>query len=318
MSVYTNVLPHELDEFLKNYSLGQLQQFVGISDGIENTNYFVTTSKGQYVLTIFEQLTSEELSYYLELMAFFSEGGIPTAHPIPDNEGKYIRSIKNKPTALVKRLNGASIDVPNAKQCKEIGFQMAKMHTLGKKFKFSQESSRGESWRSETIELVMPKLSNYDQDLLNNEIEYLKSFTINNLPVSIIHADLFRDNALFIDDELTGIIDFYYACNGYAIYDLAVTVNDWCTSGDKIEDQKNLISLLGAYQEVRTVSDEERDCWVYVLRLAALRFWLSRLRDKYFPRSGEITHIKNPDRFKKIVEDRRNNNDELMSIWNAV
>ena len=164
----------------------------------------------------------------------------------------------------------------------------------------------------------MPKLSNYDQDLLNNEIEYLKSFTINNLPVSIIHADLFRDNALFIDDELTGIIDFYYACNGYAIYDLAVTVNDWCTSGDKIGDQKNLISLLGAYQEVRTVSDEERDCWVYVLRLAALRFWLSRLRDKYFPRSGEITHIKNPDRFKKIVEDHRNNNDELMSIWNTV
>ena len=318
MSVYTNVLPHELDEFLKNYSLGQLQQFVGISDGIENTNYFVTTSKGQYVLTIFEQLTSEELSYYLELMAFFSEGGIPTAHPILDNEGKYIRSIKNKPTALVKRLNGASIDVPNAKQCKEIGFQMAKMHTLGEKFKFSQESSRDESWRSETIELVMPKLSNYDQDLLNNEIEHLKSFTINNLPVSIIHADLFRDNALFIDDELTGIIDFYYACNGYAIYDLAVTVNDWCTSGDKIEDQKNLISLLGAYQEIRTLSDEERDCWVYVLRLAALRFWLSRLRDKYFPRSGEITHIKNPDRFKKIVEDRRNNNDELMSIWNTV
>ena len=105
-------------------------------------------------------------------MAFFSEGGIPTAHPILDNEGKYIRSIKNKPTALVKRLNGASIDVPNAKQCKEIGFQMAKMHTLGKKFKFSQESSRDESWRSETIELVMPKLSNYDQDLLNNEIEH--------------------------------------------------------------------------------------------------------------------------------------------------
>ena len=318
MSVYTNVLPHELDEFLRNYTLGQLQQFVGISDGIENTNYFVTTSKGHFVLTIFEQLASKELPYFLELMAFFSEAGIPTAHPIPDNEGKYIRSIKNKPTALVKRLNGASIDVPNAKQCKEIGFQMAKMHTLGKKFKFSQESSRDESWRSETIELVMPKLSNYDQDLLNNEIEHLKSFTINNLPVSIIHADLFRDNALFIDDELTGIIDFYYACNGYAIYDLAVTVNDWCTSGDKIGDQKNLISLLGAYQEVRTVSDEERDCWVYVLRLAALRFWLSRLRDKYFPRSGEITHIKNPDRFKKIVEDRRNNNDELMSIWNTV
>ena len=113
MSVYTNVLPHELDEFLENYSLGQLQQFAGISDGIENTNYFVTSSKGQYVLTLFEELSLEELPYFLELMAFFAEANIPTAHPVKDNEGNYLRVLNGKPAALVKRLNGASIDIRN-------------------------------------------------------------------------------------------------------------------------------------------------------------------------------------------------------------
>ena len=136
MSVYTNVLPHELNEFLENYSLGQLQQFSGISNGIENTNYFVTTSKGQYVLTIFEQLTLEDLPYFLELMAFFSEANIPTAHPIADKRNEYIRILNGKPAALVKRLNGASIDIANVKQCREIGIQMAKMHLSSKRFKF--------------------------------------------------------------------------------------------------------------------------------------------------------------------------------------
>ncbi|MFL2556397.1 MAG: homoserine kinase [Gammaproteobacteria bacterium] len=317
MSVYTNVLPHELDEFLKNYSLGQLQQFTGISDGIENTNYFVTTSKGQYVLTIFEQLSSKELPYFLELMAFFSEAGIPTAHPVSNNNGKYISLLKNKPAALVKRLNGASIDIPNVKQCQEIGFQMAKMHLSGERFKHSRDSSRDKVWRTKIAVLVMPKLSEAEQVLLNTELTYLKSINVNALPISIIHADLFRDNALFIDDELTGIIDFYYAYNGHAIYDLAVTVNDWCTSGDKNRDKDNMVALLNAYQGTRLVSEKERDSWIYALRLAALRFWLSRLQDKYFPRSGEITHTKNPDRFKEIIKHRSNNQDELMSVWDA-
>ena len=159
MSVYTNVLPHELDEFLENYSLGQLQQFAGISNGIENTNYFVTTSKGQYVLTIFEQLTLDDLPYFLELMAFFSEVNIPTAHPIADNQNEYIRILNSKPAALVKRLNGVSIDIANVKQCKEIGVQMAKMHLSSKQFKFSREASRNEDWRIQTSKLVMPKLN---------------------------------------------------------------------------------------------------------------------------------------------------------------
>ena len=317
MSVYTNVLPHELNEFLENYSLGQLQQFAGISDGIENTNYFVTTSKGQYVLTIFEQLTLDDLPYFLELMAFFSEANIPTAHPIADKRNEYIRILNGKPAALVKRLNGVSIDIANVKQCQEIGIQMAKMHLSSKQFKFSREASRNEDWRIQTSKLVMPKLNKDEQDLLNQELNYIKTTKVGHLDTSVIHADLFRDNVLFIDDELTGVIDFYYAYNGFSIYDLAVTVNDWCTSGDINRDKENIVAFLTAYQTIRYIEKNERNAWVYVLRLAALRFWLSRLQDKYFPRNGEITHTKDPDRFKAIIEDRFNNQDEIMSIWDV-
>ena len=317
MSVYTNVLPHELDEFLENYSLGQLQQFVGISDGIENTNYFVTTSKGQYVLTIFEQLTSEELPYFLKLMAFYAEAGVPTAHPVSDNQDHYINILNCKPAALVKRLNGASIDIANIKQCQEVGRQMARMHVSSKEFSMSRKALRNEGWRNQTAKLVMPKLNKDEQMLLQQELNYLEAKKIDNLYTSVIHADLFRDNVLFIDNELTGIIDFYYAYNGFSIYDLAVAVNDWCTTGNQNSDKDNLIALLLAYQAIRHIDQNERDMWCYFLRLAALRFWLSRLRDKHFPRGGEITHMKDPDRFRFIVQERSENEDEMMSIWDS-
>tara|TARA_B100001250_G_scaffold79824_1_gene65609 strand:+ start:2046 stop:3002 length:957 start_codon:yes stop_codon:yes gene_type:complete len=317
MSVYTNVSAYELNEFLGRYSLGQLQQFVGISDGIENTNYFVTTSKGQYVLTIFEQLTSEELPYFLKLMAFYAEAGIPTAHPISDNQNQYINILNSKSAALVKRLNGVSVGIANTKQCQQVGVQMARMHVSSEKFSMSRKPSRNKEWRNQTAKLVMPKLNKEEQILLQRELDYLETKNFNDLHMSVIHADLFRDNVLFIGDEITGIIDFYYAYNGFSIYDLAVAINDWCITGKKDRDKENTKALLSAYQTTRTIKNNERDSWCYFLRLAALRFWLSRLRDKYFPRGGEITHIKDPDRFKAIVQERSENEEEIMSIWDS-
>ena len=315
MSVYTNVLPHELDEFLENYSLGQLQQFAGISDGIENTNYFVTTSKGQYELTLFEELSLEELPYFLELMAFLAEANIPTAHPVKDNQGNYLRVLNGKPAALVKRLNGASIDIPNEKQCRAIGVHMARMHVASSGFNLKRQASRGNDWRIQTAERVMPKLKKEEQSLLQQELAYHDATQLGKLPTSVIHADLFRDNALFIGDELTGMIDFYYAYNGCSLYDLAVTINDWCMNGDVKRNKQNSAALLQAYQTVRSIEQHERDAWQVVLRAAALRFWLSRLQDKHFPRDGEMTHIKDPDVFKKIIEHRVNHPDELMEMW---
>ena len=315
MSVYTNVLSDDLDEFLKNYSIGQLEQFSGISDGIENTNYFVTTCKGQYVLTLFEELSIEELPYFVELMAFLSEANIPTAHPVKDNEGNYLNVLNGKPAALVKRLNGVSIETPNEKQCRAIGAHMACMHVASTSFKFERRASRGIDWQKETAKKVMPKLNQEEHFLLRQELAYHDMNKLGSLPISVIHADLFRDNALFIGDELTGIIDFYYAYNGYSLYDLAVTMNDWCMNGEAVQNEHNSAALLQAYQMVRPIEKNERDAWPVVLRAAALRFWLSRLKDKYFPRDGKMTHIKDPDVFKKIIEHRANSSDELMKIF---
>ena len=159
MSVYTKAPPHQLAEFLQHYSLGQLEQFAGISDGIENSNYFVTTSKGEYVITLFEQLSREELPYFLELMAFLAEHRIPSAHPVADNHGQYLRGLNGgKPAALVKRLNGASVDIPNRMQCAGIGKHMVRMHNASKEFNLHRKMVRGPKWWKATADNVMPCL----------------------------------------------------------------------------------------------------------------------------------------------------------------
>lgn len=315
MSVYTLVTPEQLKQFLAAYDLGELEQFVGISNGIENTNYFVNTSAGEYVLTLFEMLRDDELPYFLELMAFLAEHEIPSAHPVPDREGIYLQRLNGKPAALVRRLIGASVDLPTAVQCRAIGEQIGRMHLACDKFGMHRDPDRGPKWWVATAAEVMPKLSRADQDILRAELDYQAAVDMRNLPFGVIHADLFRDNALFVGDRLTGIIDFYYACNFYFIYDLAITINDWCNSGDAVHDCENAIQLLEGYQRFRVVQEEEIATWPAMLRGAALRFWLSRLKDKHFPRPGEITHIKDPNVFRDILTRRSGVDDELRAMW---
>ena len=315
MSVYTVVTPEQLKRFLAGYALGELEQFVGISNGIENTNYFVTTSEGDFVLTLFEVLKAKELPYFLELMAFLAEHNIPSAHPVADRKGRYLRQLNGKPAALVQRLIGASLDRPEPAHCKAIGDQMGRMHIAGRDFEMYREPDRGPEWCASTAAEVMPKLTAADQKLLREELDYQAGVNHDGLPTGVIHADLFRDNALFVGERLTGIIDFYYACNFYFVYDLAVSINDWCNSGDAERDNRNAAELLQAYQKQRGIKEAEIELWPAMLRLAALRFWLSRLRDMYFPRPGEITHIKDPNIFRDVLVKRRDADDNLRVIW---
>lgn len=315
MSVYTVVTPEQLKQFLSGYALGELEQFVGISNGIENTNYFVTTSEGEYVLTLFEVLQAEELPYFLELMAFLAEHAVPSAHPVADRQGRYLQELNGKPAALVQRLIGASVDQPTPLQCRAIGEQMGRMHLAGREFTRHRDPDRGPEWCVATAAEVMPKLDTGDQDLLQAELAYQSKVRLEGLPAGVIHADLFRDNALFVGDRLTGIIDFYYACNFCFIYDLAVTVNDWCNSGDAGRDQANATALLAGYQQQRRVMTAEIEAWPAMLRAAALRFWLSRLKDMHFPRAGEITHIKDPNVFRDVLVNRVGRDDELRAMW---
>jgi homoserine kinase type II len=315
MSVYTSITADELKNFLTEYNAGELVRFTGIESGIENTNYFVTTTGGEYVLTIFEQHSKEELPFFLDLTAYLAEHDIPCAHPLANKDKHYLGTLKNKPAALVNRLSGSQAGLPTLKQCSAIGQVMARMHQASAGFDQARANPRGYTWRRETGEALHQKLSGDDLALLDQELENEASFIDLDMPSGIIHADLFRDNALFDGDELRGVIDFYYACTDRFVYDVAIAVNDWCSNGDGTLDSERSGHLLSAYQQVRAVTDTEREAWPAMLRSAALRFWLSRLYDMHFPRPGEMTHIKDPDAFRRILTHRASAKKESLAIW---
>lgn len=312
MSVYTEVSRDDLVTFLQDYSVGELVSYQGISDGIENTNYFVTTEKGEFVLTLFEQHTFDELGYFLDVMTFFYQHDIPSAHPEAAKNGDYLKRLCGKPAALVIRLSGRGVDtVATAEQCHAIGDVLGKMHIIGKEFNTKRITQRGHEWRQKSADKLLAMLDDEDANLLKNELVFQAEYAKLDLPFGMTHSDLFRDNALFEGDALQGIIDFYYACDEYLLYDLAVAVNDWCIDENGLIEHTRYQSLMHAYLLHRGLTETEQECWNLVLRAAALRFWISRLLDTHFPREGELTQIKNPDAFLKILKQHQGNEEKL-------
>ncbi|MCW9089147.1 MAG: homoserine kinase [Gammaproteobacteria bacterium] len=315
MSVYTVVERNELEAYLGNYSLGELIDYQGISAGIENTNYFVTTSEKPLVLTLFENHTADELGYFLDLMAFLAEHGIPSAHPIADNSDHYLRELNGKPAALVMRLRGANVEQPSEAQCRALGEALGRMHLAGQSFKGQRDNDRGPHWWNTTRQALADRLPTEDRDLLDEELAFQRDHRFDTLPRGVIHADLFRDNALFEGDTLTGLIDFYYACNDVLLYDVAVTVNDWCSNDAGELHPEKVLAMLRAYRQARPFTADEAEAWPVMLRAGALRFWLSRLQDQHFPREGELTHIKDPDVFRTILIARKQQGELLHELW---
>lgn len=301
MSVFTTVTDDQLQIWLKSYALGDLLEFKGIASGITNTNYFVTTSQGRFVMTLFEKNTAEELPYFLELMAHLADHGIPCPHPVASLGDGYLGALNGKPAALVTCLRGGSIETPNVSQCAEMGAVLARMHLAGQSFPQTMENPRGPHWWNTTAQAVMPFLNAERRALLENELTYQASFRGTDLPRGVIHADMFRDNVLFEGDRLSGLIDFYYACNDAWAYDLAITLNDWCVDADGRFDLPRMQALMAAYHGVRPLEAAERAAWPALLRAAALRFWLSRLYDQCYPQPGELTHAKDPEHFRRIL-----------------
>ena len=319
MSVYTIIEENELKDFLSNYDVGELTDLQGISDGIENTNYFVNTDRGRYVLTIFEQHDFEEMQYFLNLMHHLADHQVPSANPVADAQGHYLNLFKGKPIALVERLKGGSITETSVKHCEQLGAAMGKMHAAGLSFDERQENPRGPAWCQQTAQKVIDKLDHADRAMLDEEVHYQRDQRHADLPRGVIHADLFRDNALWDkdgdDDIFSGIIDFYYSCDDVLLYDLAVTANDWCIDEDFSLNRDKVIALLSHYNKYRPLSEQEQHYWPAMLRAGALRFWLSRLYDMHFPRDGELVQTKNPDEFKFIIADRIKQSETYLDFW---
>ena len=308
MSVFTTLTLEEVRIWLRDFAIGEIVELRGIAAGITNTNYFVITAQQKYVLTIFEHNKLEDLPYFVALMTHLAKRGVPCPAPIADKNGVALHMLKGKPALMVSCLQGKDVATPNLTQVRAVALTLAKMHLAGASFKQISHNQRGQDWFAQTSQKVLSKLNPQEQALLQSELAYQQALDTSQLPHGVIHGDLFRDNVLFDNDTLGGYIDFYYACNDVLLYDVAIAVNEWCLHHNGADlgsiDAEKVDAFLSAYQSVRPFTADESANWNALLRRAALRFWLSRLYDFHYPQEGEITHAKDPNHFKSILQAR--------------
>jgi len=304
MSVYTPVSAEELDAWLGRYASGPLVEVQPIASGIENTNYFVTTERGRFVLTLYERLPAEDLPFFLNLMAHLARAGVPVPAPEPDRTGALFSFLNGKPAGLIARVDGACVDAPDPEHCAAVGASLAKLHEASSSYRSRLANRRGPAWWRQAARAVRPYLTAEQDALLGQELEFQGGYAGLKVPKGAIHADLFCDNVLFSGNRVAGIIDFGFAATDFLAYDLAITVNDWSDAGEGQIDDAREQALLSGYRSVRALSAEECEVWPLLCRAAALRFWLSRLYDLHLPRPGELTHAHDPVRFERLLRAR--------------
>ncbi|MGE5472293.1 MAG: homoserine kinase [Bacteroidota bacterium] len=296
MSVYTTVGRDELATWLQPLGAGELIDHAGIAAGMQNSNYFVTTAEGRYVLTLFERLDPAALDFYLALMDRLAARGIPCPRPLADAAGRRWRSLAGHPAALLSCLPGANCETPSPAQCRELGGVLARLHLAAADFPQPLPNPCGAAWCRAVGEALLPGLQPDEQVLLVDELAFQAAQDFAPLPRGIIHADLFRDNVLWdAGGRLSGVLDFYFAGEDAWLLDLAIVANDWCFN------EATLSGLLAGYTAIRPLVDAELAAWPAIRRAAALRFWLLRLEVRQRPRPGEVVTIKDPDHFRRLL-----------------
>jgi homoserine kinase type II len=321
MAVFTEVPEEQAGALVRRLDLGELRSLRGIQGGIENTNYFLTVEKDgakhDFVLTLFERLSHEQLPFYLYLMKHLAQRGIPVPEPqtqpgtasAAHPEGELLFTLCGKPTAVVEKLRGHSELQPTAKHCAAVGEMLARMHVAGRDFTMSQPNLRGLAWWNETAPVVMPFLDPDQAALLRSELAYQNHVAASSpytaLPRGPIHADLFRDNVMFEDGRLTGFFDFYFAGVDTWLFDIAVCLNDWCIDlPSGAHDEERSRAFLDGYAQVRPLATAERRLLPAMLRAGALRFWISRLWDFHLPREAAILKPHDPGHFERVLRGR--------------
>lgn len=317
MAVYTEVTAQDLNRLLADFDLGTLVAHKGIEGGIENTNYFVTLKnpageKQEFVLTLFEEFTQDEMPFFVELTCWLAERGILVPAPFKDRHGIALKQLHGRPALLLPRFAGQHVaqNELTPGHCASIGRALAQLHLAGADFYLRRQAHRGVFWWRRESQQLAHRLEADDALLLNTEVRNFDAMreTELDLPMGIIHGDLFHDNALFNGSDVSAVLDVYNAATAYLLYDLAIVANDWCTHADGSIDSAREAALLSAYGEVRPYTDDERQVWALLTRTAAMRFWLSRLIpwlgiEQSGRQSGEMK-LKDPDELKRILLNR--------------
>ncbi len=309
MAVFTPVSLADVTPWAEQFSIGHVKSLEGIASGIENSNFFLTTEGGEFVLTIFEKLDFEQLPFYLNLMRHLAERDVLVPAPIANHQGEIINTLHGKPASVVTRLKGNWQPSPHAVHCRAVGSMLARMHLAAQDYALYQPNLRGLAWWRETTPLVLPYLDEATGHLLKAEMHFQEAFAASDiyhaLPSGPIHADLFRNNVMFDGEHLTGFFDFYFAGCDTWLFDVAVTVNDWCIDLDTgASDSIRVRAMIDAYHAVRPFTAAEKQAWPAMLRAAALRFWISRLYDFYMPREAEMLTPHDPTHFERILRHR--------------
>ena len=301
MAVYTDVSDDELNRFIATYDIGALTSFKGIAEGVENSNYLVHTDTGPFILTLYEKrVRPKDLPYFLALMEHLAARGISCPLPVRDREGRILRKLAGRPAALISFLNGLWVRRPGIAHCAGLGQALAQFHLAGLDFAMTRENDLSlPGWRelfdevSDHADGVIPGL----KDEISRELDYLGENWTSDLPVGVIHADLFPDNVFFLDDRLSGVIDFYFACNDMLAYDVAVCLNAWCFEPDASFNITKARTMLQAYETVRALTPAELDALPLLARGAALRFLLTRTYDFLNTDANALVKTKDPSEY---------------------
>jgi len=305
MAVYTDVSAEELTAFLADYDLGQLMSYKGIAEGVENSNFLVHTSRGHYILTLYEKrVAAGDVPFFLALMEHLAARGITCPQPVKNRKGETLGKLCGRPTAVVTFLDGMWIRRPDTKHCAALGEALARMHLAGADFPKKRKNALSVvGWRP-LFEKAAERADSVQRDLratIEKEIAHLEKTWPRDLPQGVIHADLFPDNVFFLGEKLSGLIDFYFACTDTLAYDVAICLNAWCFEPDHSYNVTKGRDLLKAYFKTRPLSAAELDAMPILARGAALRFLLTRLVDWLDVPPGALVRPKNPlEYFRKL------------------